>query len=388
MQLRKVEATSVAQAADAVGLDVMREHSTLASIPRLEAQNDLISCRPFFQKSKKAKGGLGLPRLGLPSWASFATPAPQHQGTRLHHEAEAGISALLPRSASVSPSPAPPTSPSASASAPNAERNEKDSSSIAAADQKRAAREKRKVQGQLMKALEEEVISKKLDERRHSRRRESQHDYQHADARGVPESAGAGAPNMNQKNLDKGKERRDELEDDEEASESTVPGQKESGKDKPKPKAKATAQADGGRSDTALPGPPPPEMRALVLAQRFDGSWTAEDLLPLLPPALSEKEFKDALARALPDAGGKKRSKSTGGKSPRKGTVDVAPSAVWATAVALALLRTLYASQQLNWHLLAQKSEKWLQREAKKASATTDDLLAQASRLVQKLSPA
>ena len=49
MQLRKVEATSVAQAADAVGLDVMREHSTLASIPRLEAQNDLISCRPFFQ---------------------------------------------------------------------------------------------------------------------------------------------------------------------------------------------------------------------------------------------------------------------------------------------------------------------------------------------------
>jgi hypothetical protein len=345
MQLRKVEATSVAQAADAIGLEVMIEYSTLASIPRLEAQNDLISCRPFsqvllapahrpdaqhtavlnsalvsqppLQKSKKAKGGLGLPRLGLPSWASFATPAPQHQGTRLHHEAEAGISALLPRSASVSPSPAPPTSPSASASAPNAERNEKDSSSIAAADQKRAAREKRKVQGQLMKALEEEVISKKLDERRHSRRRESQHDYQHADARGVPESAGAGAPNMNQKNLDKGKERRDELEDDEEASESTVPGQKESGKDKPKPKAKATAQADGGRSDTALPGPPPPKMRALVLAQRFDGSWTAEDLLPLLPPALSEKEFKDALARALPDAGGKKRSKSTGGKSPR-----------------------------------------------------------------------
>ncbi len=88
--------------------------------------------------------------------------------------------------------------------------------------------------------------------------------------------------------------------------------------------------------------------------------------------------------------------------------MDVAPSAVWATAVAVALLRTLYAYQQLNWHLLAQKvrsfrsgfvpcvapdpcfiqSEKWLQREAKKVSATTDDLLAQAARLVQKLSPA
>jgi len=40
--------------------------------------------------------------------------------------------------------------------------------------------------------------------------------------------------------------------------------------------------------------------------------------------------------------------------------VDVAPSAVWATAVALALLRTLYAYQQLNWHLLAQKVRSFL----------------------------
>ena len=130
MQLRKVEATSVAQAADAIGSDVVGKYSMPAGVPHLEAQNELMSCRPFLQvllapahqpdarhtahaecalvsqpplqKSKKAKGGMGLPRLGLPSWASFATPAPpQHQGMRLYREADTSISTLLPRSASV-----------------------------------------------------------------------------------------------------------------------------------------------------------------------------------------------------------------------------------------------------------------------------------------------
>jgi hypothetical protein len=191
------------------------------------------------------------------------------------------------------------------------------SGKAAATEQKREEREKRKVRGQLMKALEEEAISKKLYSRRRCLSQESSKNRSDDGViqAGVVAVGGGGGPALASPR--KGKEKKSDEQDDED-EEGT-----EDDKQQPKTRKASDAKSGGShevevtRADSSLPGPPPAEMKALVLAQRYDGSWSADELLQLLAPALSEKEFKSALARALPDAGGKKRSKSTGGKSPR-----------------------------------------------------------------------
>jgi len=117
-------------------------------------------------------------------------------------------------------------------------------------------------------------------------------------------------------------------------------------------------EANSSDSQSDLPGSPPDNLRALLLVQECDGWWSAEIVLPLLAHiGLSSKTFKEALSRVLPQHLAPSRTSKA--KSPRKHQKqkceEIKTSDLLATAIVLSCLRTVYASQQANWQLLAIK---------------------------------
>ena len=101
-------------------------------------------------------------------------------------------------------------------------------------------------------------------------------------------------------------------------------------------------------------------LASLVTAQQVNGSWALSDSLA----QLIGKSFSD-LESACPIEG--------------TGTA----ASVWATVLAVSLLRAKYSSQQDEWELIAMKAESWLKKQTLPSGCTLEQLFQAAEKTVQ-----
>ena len=101
-------------------------------------------------------------------------------------------------------------------------------------------------------------------------------------------------------------------------------------------------------------------LASLITAQQVNGSWALSDSLA----QLIGKSFSDLESAC-----------------PIKGTGTAA--SVWATVLAVSLLRAKYSSQQDEWELIAMKAESWLKKQTLPSGCTLEQLFQAAEKTVQ-----
>ena len=97
----------------------------------------------------------------------------------------------------------------------------------------------------------------------------------------------------------------------------------------------------------------------LITAQQANGSWTLNSL------------FAQLMGKSL-------NALESGCPIAMKGTV----GSVWATVLAVTLLRTRYSSQQDEWELIAMKAESWLKKQSLPSGCTLEQLFIAARTLL------
>ena len=97
----------------------------------------------------------------------------------------------------------------------------------------------------------------------------------------------------------------------------------------------------------------------LITAQNINGSWTLDSSLA------------QQVGKSLPEL-----------ESACPTECKVAVASVWATVLALCLLRSRYSSQQDEWELIAMKSESWLKKQSLPAKVTLDQLFQEAKKIM------
>lgn len=94
-------------------------------------------------------------------------------------------------------------------------------------------------------------------------------------------------------------------------------------------------------------------LSSLIAAQKADGSWNLDSLLPKLL-SKTEREVEEACPLKLKES--------------------LVVSAVWATLLVLAILEKKCKGQQMEWELLAVKANKWLKRQTLTGGVEMDTL--------------
>ena len=97
----------------------------------------------------------------------------------------------------------------------------------------------------------------------------------------------------------------------------------------------------------------------IITAQHINGSWT-------LDSALAQQ-----VGKSLPEL-------ESACSTECKGAV----ASVWATVLALSLLRARYSSQQDEWELIAMKAESWLKKQSLPAEVSLDQLFQEAKKIM------
>ena len=97
----------------------------------------------------------------------------------------------------------------------------------------------------------------------------------------------------------------------------------------------------------------------LITAQNINGSWTLDSSLA------------QQVGKSLPELESACPTKCKG-----------AVASVWATVLALCLLRSRYSSQQDEWELIAMKADSWLKKQSLPAKVTLDQLFQEAKKIM------
>ena len=112
-------------------------------------------------------------------------------------------------------------------------------------------------------------------------------------------------------------------------------------------------------SAASAKGSPISNVAGLITAQNINGSWTLDSSLA------------QQVGKSLPEL-------ESACPTECKGAV----ASVWATVLALCLLRSRYSSQQDEWELIAMKSESWLKKQSLPAKVTLDQLFQEAKKIM------
>ena len=115
------------------------------------------------------------------------------------------------------------------------------------------------------------------------------------------------------------------------------------------------------------PQAPPPlpagsnktDLASIITTQHLNGSW------------ILDSSFAQQVSKSLPELKSACPTKCKG-----------AVASVWATVLALCLLRSHYSSQQDEWELIAMKAESWLKKQSLPAKVTLDQLFQEAKKIM------
>ena len=105
---------------------------------------------------------------------------------------------------------------------------------------------------------------------------------------------------------------------------------------------------------------PTDNLTNLIVAQQVNGSWVLNSSLAQI------------IGKSLTDL-------ESGCPVERKGNVDT----VWATVLAVSVLRARYSSQQDEWELIAMKAESWLKKQSLPSGCTLEQLFQAAAKITQ-----
>ena len=121
----------------------------------------------------------------------------------------------------------------------------------------------------------------------------------------------------------------------------------------PMPLARYTASAPGGAVPPSTK--PTSPLEGLISAQQLNGSWELNtSFAQLMGKPLAELEAACSIGR------------------------EGVGATVWATVLAVSLLRSRYSSQQDEWELIAMKAESWLKKQSLPTGVTLESLFQEA----------